>query len=124
MIEQIFQLVGVELLISQKINDDAGVEVTASGSHQNATRRSEAHGSVNGFSVSQRTQTRSVAKVRKDGSLRKLCAEMMHQRFVGNTVKTVATNSSVEVALRKRQVGRDFGNRLMKCVVEAGKLLG
>ena len=52
------------------------------------------------FSVANGAEAGSVAKMREDGPLGKLRAEMMHQRFVGNSVETVASNTGVEVALR------------------------
>ena len=124
MIEQIFELVGVELFIAQKIEDDAGVEVARARPHRNAASGSEAHRSVDRYPVSQCTQTRSVAQMSEDGSLGKLCAEMMHQRLVRNTVETITANPCVEVALREGEMRCDFRHRLMKSVVEAGKLRG
>src|ERR1700719_4017959 len=60
--------------------------------------------------------------MRKDTFLRKLCAEVMDQRFVGNTVESITANPSVEVAIRERKARCNFRNRPMKGIVEAGKL--
>ena len=62
--------------------------------------------------------------MREDRTFGQLLAEMMNQRFVRNSVKTVAPNTSVEVALRQRKMRGDFRNRLMKSVVETRELRG
>ena len=123
MIEQVFQLSAASFSLRKKIEDDAGVEVAGACAHGNAARGSEAHGGVDRYPVTKRTETRSVTQMREDGSFGKLCAEMMHQRLVRNTVETIAANACVEVALRERKMRSDFRHRLMKSVVEAGKLL-
>ena len=50
------------------------------------------------------------------------CAEMMHQRLVGEPVETIASNTSVEVALREGKMRCDFWHGLVKGIVEAGEL--
>ena len=124
MIQQSFQLVGVELFIAQKINDHARVEITRPRAHRNAASGSETHRSVDRYPVSQRTETRSVPQVRKDGALGNLCAEVMHQRFIGNTVEAIAPNSRVEVAAWKRESRCDLWDGLVKSVVEACEVRG
>src|SRR5437588_5628044 len=60
--------------------------------------------------------------MRKDTFLRKFCTEVMDQRFVGNTVESIAANPRIEVASGERKARCNFRNRLMKGIVEAGKL--
>jgi len=79
MVEQVFKLVGVELLLAEKINDDAGVEVAGSRSHGNSASGRQAHGGVDRYSISQGTEARSIAQVRENRSFGKLRAEMMDQ---------------------------------------------
>ncbi len=62
--------------------------------------------------------------MRKNSALRNVCAEVMDQRFVGNTVKAVAPDSRVEVAAGKGESGSNFWNRLVKSVVKACELRG
>src|ERR1700686_4045313 len=123
MVEQVFKLVGVELLLAEKINDDAGVEVAGSRSHGNSASGRQAHGGVDRYSISQGTEARSIAQVRENRSFGKVRAEMMDQGFVGNAVEAVATDAGVEVALRQGEMRCNFRNRLVKGVVEAGEML-
>src|SRR5271170_4049399 len=120
MVEQIFQLVGVELFIAHKIKDHARVEIARARPHGYAPSGSEAHRSIDRDSVSQRTQARPISEVRKYGSWRKLRAEMMHERFIRNAVEAIAPNPRVEVALREREMRCGLRNRLVKSVVKAG----
>src|ERR1700678_332069 len=52
----------------------------------------------------------------------KFFAEMMHERFVRKSVKSVAPNSGVKISLRNRKMRRNFGHCLMECVVETCEL--
>src|ERR1700689_971642 len=124
MIEQILQTVGVELLIPQQIDDDARVEVARARPHWNAASRSKTHRGIDRYPVTKCAETRSVTQMGEDGSFGKLCAEIMHQRFVRNAVETIAANALVEIPLRERQMRSDFRDRLVKSVVEAGELCG
>src|ERR1700730_16333838 len=117
MIQQIFKSIGVELLISQQKENDAWVEVARARPHRNAASGSKAHGGIDRSPVEKRTETRPVAQMRKDGASGKLCAEVVHQRFVRNTVETIATNPRVKIALRDWQVRCDVRNCLVKGVV-------
>src|ERR1700674_4657936 len=101
MIEHIFKPVGVRFLGAQKIEENAGIKIATASAHWNTACRSEAHGGVDGNSVAKSTEARSVTKVREDGSFRKLISEMMHQRLVRKTMKTVATNACIVIALRE-----------------------
>ena len=45
-------------------------------------------------------ETCSVAKMRENGSFGQLRAEVMNERFIGEAMETIASNTRVEVALR------------------------
>src|SRR3984885_15108534 len=122
MIQQIFKFLGAEIVISQKVNHDAGVKIPGARSHGNAARGRKAHRGVDRYPVSKRAQAQPVSQMRKDGFFWKRRPEMMHQRFIRNAVKAIAADPTVEVALRKGQMRCDFGNRLMESVVEAREL--
>jgi len=102
MIKQTFKLVSAELLGAQQIEEDARVEITGTGAHRDATGWGEAHGGIDRYSIAKSAEACSVTKMRQDGSLGKLRAEVMHERLVGETVETITSNACVEVALRKR----------------------
>ncbi len=106
----------------KKIDKDARIEIAGARAHGNSAGGSEAHGGVDRYSVAKSAETRSVAEMREDGSLGKLRAEVMDERFVGEAVETVAPNTRVEVALRKWQMRCNFGHGPVKCIVEAGEL--
>ena len=122
MIEQIFKLVGAELLIAHKVEEDARIEIAGARAHRNAAGGSEAHGGVDRYSVAKSAEAGSVAEMREDGSFGKLRAEMMHQRLVGETVETIASNPCVEIALRERQMRCHFRHGLVKSIVETGEV--
>src|SRR5713226_832127 len=46
MVEQIFKLIGAELLIAQKVEENARIKIARARTHRDATRGSEAHGGV------------------------------------------------------------------------------
>src|ERR1700683_437198 len=98
MVEQIFEALGVEVLIAQQIKDDARVKIPRACSHRNPAGGSESHGRIDRGPVSQRAQARSITKMRKNGPSRKLRAEIMHQRLIRNAVETITANPSLEVA--------------------------
>src|SRR6202521_4457563 len=123
MIEHIFKLVGLQLLGAQKIEEDAGIKIATTSTHRNAACRSEAHSGVDGNSVAKSAEARSVTEVRKDGSFGKLLSEMMHQRLVRKTMKTVATNTCVVIALREWEMRRHFRNGAVKGIVKAREML-
>src|ERR1700734_1036061 len=122
MIEQILQIVGVELFIAQQIEDDSGVEVARARPHRNATCRSEAHRSIDRFSVSKGTETSSVPQMSKNSSFWKGRAEVIDQRLIRNTVETIASNPGVEIMVWQGEVRCTLRSRLMKSIVETGEM--
>ena len=104
MIEQIFQLVVAELLIAQEVEKNARIEIPRARAHRDAAGGREAHGGVDRYSIAKSAKARSITEVREDGSFGKPLAEVMHQRFIGEAMESVASNTCVEVALGKRQV--------------------
>src|SRR5580704_1523000 len=118
-VEQIFQLVGAEILVADEIDNDTRIEIAGTRAHRNASGRREAHGGVNGDSVAQGAQAGPVAQVREDRPLGKLRTKMMHQRFVGDSMKAVTANARVVISLRQRQVRCYLGHGLVKRIVEA-----
>src|SRR5271156_1572580 len=62
--------------------------------------------------------------MRENGAPGKACAEMVHQRFIGNAMKAVAPNSVVEVVAGESEARCDLRNGLMKSVVETYELRG
>lgn len=122
MIDEIFHLVGAELLRAKKINKDPGVEISGPRAHRDSTGRGEAHGGVDRHPIAKSAETCSIAEMREDGPLGKLRAEVMNERLVRETMETVASNTRVEVALRERQMRRDFRHGLVKYIVKTGEL--
>ena len=108
--------------MAQKVKQDARIEIAGARAHRDTAGGSKAHGGVDRHSVAKSAQARSVAEVREDRSFRQLRAKVMHQRLVGETVKTIATNACVEVALRKWKVRCHLRHGLVKGIVEAGEM--
>ncbi len=77
MIKQIFKLVGAELLGAQQIEKDARVEITGTGTHRDAPGWGEAHGGIDRYSIAKSAEACSVTKMRHDGSLGKVRAEVI-----------------------------------------------
>ena len=100
MIDQVFHLVGAQLLRAKKIDEDPRVEITGACAHGDSAGRGEAHGGVDGFAMVKSAETCSVAKMRENGSFGQLRAEVMNERFIGEAMETIASNTRVEVALR------------------------
>ena len=50
-VDQVFDLVGGEIFCAQKVEDHAGIKITAAGAHGDAAGGSEAHGGVDGLAV-------------------------------------------------------------------------
>src|ERR1700756_2330300 len=96
MVEQIFNLVGVQLLVAHEIEEDARIKITRARTHRDAARGSETHGGVDRYTVANSAEARSVTEVREDGSFWKPHADMMHERLIRETVETVAPNPRVE----------------------------
>ena len=120
MVEQIFELVGTELLIPQKIDEDTRVKIAGTRTHRDAAGRGKAHSGIDRYSVAKSTEACSITEMCEDGSLWKLVAEVMHERLVGETVETIASNPCVEVALRKGEMRRHLRHGTVKSIVEAG----
>jgi hypothetical protein len=101
MIDQIFNLVGAELLRAKKIDKDPGIEISGACAHRDSTGRGEAHCGVDRYPIAKSAETCSIAEMREDGSFGKLRAEVMNERLVRETMETIASNTRVEVALRE-----------------------
>ena len=122
MIEQIFQFVVAELLIAQEVEKNARIEIARARAHRDAAGGREAHGGVDRYSIAKSAEARSVTEMREDGTFGKALAEVMHQRFIGEAMESVALNTRVKVALGKRQVRCYFRDGAVKGIVEAGKV--
>lgn len=70
-IEQIFQFVVAELLIAQKVEKNARIEITRARAHRDAAGGREAHGGVDRYSIAESAKARSVTEVREDGTFGK-----------------------------------------------------
>ena len=99
MIEHLFQLVDVEFLCAQQVQQDSGIEITTASPHGYASSGRKPHGGVDRYSVTDGAQAGPISEVGKYGSFGKMRTEMVNQRFVGESVKTIASNSCFEVAL-------------------------
>lgn len=79
MIDQIFHLVGAELLRAKKVDNDARVEISGPCAHRNSTGRGEGHCSVDRYLIAKSAEAGSIAEMREDGSCGKLRTEVINQ---------------------------------------------
>jgi len=79
MIEQILKFVHAQLVITQKIKEDARVEIAAASAHRDAAGGSEAHSRVDRYSVPEGAEACAITEMRKDRSFGKRRAQVMHE---------------------------------------------
>ena len=116
------QPVGIIAFPSQQVDRDAGVQVSAAGSHHEAARRRQAHRRVHGHPVPHRGHAGAITQMRDDGSSTGGRPEPPHDVFVGEAVEAVALDPGIPERAGQRQSPGQLGHSMVERRIEAGNL--
>jgi len=82
MIHKALNLLGAILRAIDQMEQYSGIKITASGPHDDATGRRKSHRGLDRLSILDGCQTRAIAEVGNDGSVREVPAQSVHNGFV------------------------------------------
>src|ERR1700682_4297696 len=93
MINQVLQHGCVELLLAHQIDKNTGIEIATSGTHDHPATWGQSHAGVYRFAVLDGGDAGTIAEMSDDETLRYRGLKLMHDRFAGKAMKSVALDT-------------------------------
>src|SRR6266567_681585 len=117
-VDHFFKLGRVEAPLAHEINEHAWVQITASGTHDDAAGGGKPHARVDRPARPDSGDARTIAKVSDDQTLRKAAAELAYNRFTRKAMKPKTLDALRLQVFGERKNACNIRQSGMECRVE------
>ena len=121
-IDQFFEHGRIELLFAHQIDQNARIEIATARAHDHPAGWGQSHAGVDRFSAFDRGDACTIAEMGNDQAVRQIVRKLMHDRFAGKAVKSVALDTLRLQFLGNWKHTRDIGQFGVKGGVETCRL--